>query len=60
MSSYNADQGFPPIFGDSVVDDRSLEDILNGEQGPLPGTAKEYSCDPDYESVDSDLFRYLE
>jgi len=41
-------------------DPRTSREILNGIRGPENGTDKTYSCDPDYESVDPQLFWYLE
>ena len=40
-------------------DGRSIEEILNGEKGPEPGTEKQYSSDPDYYTIDPQLFQYL-
>lgn len=38
----------------------SAEELLNGSKGGEPWTPREYSNDPDYSQVDSELFQYLE
>ena len=39
-------------------DPRTIEEILNGLQGPNPSTEKTYSNDPDYTEVDENIFTY--
>jgi len=43
-------------------DDRTADEILNGQKGGEVGTPSDYSDipDPDYEGVDPQLFQYME
>lgn len=43
-------------------EDRTIQEILNGEKGGQNGTEADYSTipEPEYDSVDSEMFDYLE
>lgn len=55
MREYLRAAGIPVAY-----DDRTMEEILNGRCGPGHGTDKVYSSDPDYASVDPELFKHLD
>ena len=52
------------LYGEKIDDlmntGKTLEETYNGLQGSKVSEPKQYSSNPDYDSVDSELFSYLD
>jgi len=53
------DDGYRELYG-KKIDNRTIDDVLNGLQGGKPSRPRNYQLDPVYETVDQQLFKYLE